>query len=85
MTPGIPTRVVTSGVPPIPGETVYEQMRWLEQNDDQLRRLMLREPRGYPAACWNLVVPAKHPDAAAGYIIMAQVEYLVSWSRWSTP
>jgi proline racemase len=74
---GIPMRVITGGVPTIPGDTVYEQMRWLEQNDDQLRLLMLREPRGYPAACCNLIVPAKHPDAAAGYIIMEQVEYPV--------
>ena len=65
---GIPMRVITGGVPTIPGDTVYQQMRWLEKNDDQLRLLMLREPRGYPAACCNLVVPAKHPDAAAGYI-----------------
>ena len=74
---GIPMRVITGGVPTIPGETVYQQMRWLEKNDDQLRLLMLREPRGYPAACCNLLVPAKHPDAAAGYIIMEQVEYPV--------
>jgi proline racemase len=74
---GLPLRVVTGGVPTIPGETVYHQMRWLERNDDQLRLLMLREPRGYPPACCNLVVPAKHPDAAAGFIIMEQVEYPV--------
>ena len=74
---GIPMRVITGGVPTIPGETVYQQMRWLQRNDDQLRLLMLREPRGYPAACCNLIVPAKHPDAAAGYIIMEQVEYPV--------
>ena len=74
---GLPMRVVTGGAPTIPGETVYQQMQWLRENDDQLRLLMLREPRGYPAACCNLVVPAKHPDAAAGYIIMEQVEYPV--------
>jgi proline racemase len=74
---GIPMRVITGGVPTIPGATVYDQMRWLERNDDQLRLLMLREPRGYPAACCNLIVPATHPDAAAGYIIMEQVEYPV--------
>jgi proline racemase len=74
---GLPMRVITGGVPTIPGETVYEQMQWLAKHDDQLRMLMLREPRGYPPACCNLVVPAKHPDAAAGYIIMEQVEYPV--------
>ncbi len=74
---GTPMRVITGGIPNIPGDSVYEQMQWLAKNDDQLRLLMLREPRGYPPACCNLIVPAKHPDAAAGYIIMEQVEYPV--------
>ncbi|WP_321924176.1 proline racemase family protein [Paraburkholderia guartelaensis] len=74
---GEPMRVITGGVPHIPGNTVYEQMKWLRENDDQIRKLMLREPRGYPPLCCNLVVPAKLPDAAAGYIIMEQVEYPV--------
>lgn len=46
---GTPMRVITGGVPHIPGSTVQEKMRWLEANDDQLRQLVLREPRGYPA------------------------------------
>ena len=71
---GEPMRVVTSGVPNIPGDSVYEQMKWMEKNDDQLRKLLLREPRGYPPMCCNLLVPPKHPDAKAGYIIMEQVE-----------
>lgn len=74
---GEPMRVITGGVPHIPGETVYDQMRWLQENDDQIRKLMLREPRGYPPLCCNLIVPAKNPEAAAGYIIMEQVEYPV--------
>ncbi|CVK20842.1 proline racemase family protein [Sporomusa sphaeroides] len=72
---GEPLRVVTTGVPTIPGDSVYEMCRWLEKNDDQLRLLMLREPRGTPATCCNLIVPAKDPRAAAGFIIMEQVEY----------
>lgn len=60
---GEPMRVITGGVPHIPGNTVYEQMKWLEKNDDHIRMLMLREPRGYPPLCCYLVVPAKHPDA----------------------
>ena len=72
---GEPMRVITGGVPYIPGNSVYEQMKWLEQNDDQLRKLMLREPRGYPPLCCNLIVPPKHPDAAAGFVIMEQIEY----------
>ncbi len=74
---GEPMRVITGGVPHIPGDSVYEQMKWLEQNDDQIRMLMLREPRGYPPMCCNIIVPPKHPEAAAGFIIMEQVEYPV--------
>lgn len=74
---GIPMRVITGGIPHIPGESVHAKMKWLEQNDDQLRKLMLREPRGYPAHCCNIIVPPSHPEAEAGYIIMEQVEYPV--------
>ena len=36
---------------------------------------MLREPRGYPAANCNLVLPPTQPEATAGYVIMEQTEY----------
>ena len=36
---------------------------------------MLREPRGYPAANCNLLLPSWDPEADAGYVIMEQVEY----------
>ena len=72
---GIPGRVVTGGVPTIPGNSVFEQMEYLRDKDDQLRLLLLRESRGYPPMCCNLIVPAKDPRAAAGYIIMEQSEY----------
>lgn len=74
---GEPMRVITGGVPYVPGNTMYDKMRWLQENDDQIRSLMLREPRGYPPMCCNLIVPSNHPDAQAGYIIMEQVEYPV--------
>jgi proline racemase len=72
---GIPMRVVTGGIPHIPGDTVQAKMKWLEANDDGLRKLLLREPRGYPAHCCNIIVPPCHPEADAGYIILEQVEY----------
>ncbi len=72
---GEPGRVIVGGVPHLPGGTVFEKMCWLREHGDALRLRMLREPRGYPAANCNLVVPPCHPEAAAGYIIMEQVEY----------
>jgi proline racemase len=74
---GEPMRVITGGVPNIPGETMYDKMKYLEKNDDQLRLMMLREPRGYPPLCCNLIHPAVHPEADAGFIIMEQEEYPV--------
>jgi len=72
---GIPMRVITGGVPNIPGRSVLDKMHWLQQRDDGLRKLLLREPRGYPAHCCNILVPPSHPEADAGYIILEQIEY----------
>lgn len=74
---GTPMRVITGGVSNIPGASVYEKMKWMEANDDGLRKLLLREPRGYPAHCCNILVPPSHPEADAGYIILEQIEYPV--------
>ena len=54
---------------------MFEAMTWLKANRDDLRLRMLREPRGYPAANCNLVLPSSNPEASAGYVIMEQVEY----------
>lgn len=72
---GEPGRVITGGVVDIVGKTMFEKMKWLETNADDLRLCMLREPRGYPAMCCNLILPPTHPDADAGFIIMEQSEY----------
>ncbi len=66
--------VVTGGVLPPPGETVFEQMQALAR-DDSLRRLLLREPRGSVAVHANLIVPATRPNCDAGFIIMEPTEY----------
>ncbi|MGZ0219344.1 MAG: proline racemase family protein, partial [Acidimicrobiales bacterium] len=72
---GEPGRVITAGMPELPGETMLEKMQWLEANADHIRLRMLREPNGYPALCCNAIVPSNHPDADAGFIIMEQTEY----------
>ena len=74
---GEPMRVITGGLPHIPGNSMLAKMKYLEEHDDQLRLMMLREPRGYPPLCCNLVCSPVNPDADAGFIIMEQVEYPV--------
>lgn len=72
---GEPGRVITGGVLDVPGESMFAKMQSFERHHDDIRLRMLREPRGYPAANCNLILPATRPEAQAGYIIMEQVEY----------
>src|SRR6478752_10540824 len=72
---GEPGRVIVGGVEAVPGATMFEAMTWLQANRDDLRLRMVREPRGYPAANCNLILPSSNPEADAGYVIMEQVEY----------
>ena len=58
-----------------PGNTMFDKRVYLEQHMDHLRLRMLREPRGYPAANCNLLLPPTDPAADAGFVIMEQVEY----------
>ncbi len=72
---GEPGRVIVGGVLDVPGASMYEKMCYLRDHADGLRKRMLREPRGYPAANCNLVLPPTDARADAGYVIMEQVEY----------
>ncbi|MCC7319440.1 MAG: proline racemase family protein [Rubellimicrobium sp.] len=64
--------VITGGVTPPPGDTLWEQSRWIAR-DGALRDFVLHEPRGGVFRHVNLLVPPKDPRAAAGFIIMEPV------------
>lgn len=61
--------VIVGGVLPPAGDTIWEQSRWIAQ-DQTLRRFVLNEPRGGVFRHVNLLVPPKHPEAQAAWIIM---------------
>ncbi|WP_417790558.1 trans-3-hydroxy-L-proline dehydratase [Terasakiella pusilla] len=61
--------VIVGGVAPPPGDTIWEQSRWIAK-DDTLRNFVLNEPRGGVFRHVNLLVPAKNPAAQMGWIIM---------------
>ncbi len=61
--------VIVGGVLPPPGDTIWEQSRWIAQ-DGGLRNFVLNEPRGGVFRHVNLLVPPKHPEADAAFIIM---------------
>lgn len=61
--------VIVGGVAPPPGETVWEQSRFIAR-DETLRNFVLNEPRGGVFRHVNLLVPPKDPRADMGWIIM---------------
>ena len=61
--------VIVGGVAPPPGDTLWEQSRWIAR-DGTLRNFMLNEPRGGVFRHVNLLVPPKNPEAVMGFIIM---------------
>ncbi len=61
--------VIVGGVTPPPGDTIWEQSRWIAR-DQTLRNFMLNEPRGGVFRHVNLLVPPKNPQADAAFIIM---------------
>ena len=61
--------VIVGGVEPPPGDTLWDQRDWIAR-DGTLRNFLLNEPRGGVFRHVNLLVPPKHPEAQAGFIIM---------------
>jgi proline racemase len=72
---GEPGRVVVGGVLDVPGASMVEKMAHLRDHADELRLRLLREPRGYPAMCANVILPPTRAEADAGFVIMEPVEY----------
>ncbi|MGD9915840.1 MAG: proline racemase family protein [Rhizobiaceae bacterium] len=61
--------VIVGGVLPPPGDTIWEQSRFIAR-DEKLRSFVLNEPRGGVFRHVNLLVPPKDPRAVMGWIIM---------------
>jgi proline racemase len=69
-TEGMPTRVVTGGVGPVPGATMLERKLHFEQSMDELRLLLMREPRGHGAMSGAILQPPTRPDADWGVLFI---------------
>jgi proline racemase len=75
-TEGMPTRVVTGGVPPIPGTTMSERRDWAKRHLDDLRGLLMREPHGHAAMSGAILQPPTRPDADWGVLYIETTGFL---------
>jgi proline racemase len=69
-TEGMPTRVVTGGVEALPGDTMLERKLHFEAQRDDLRLLLMREPRGHAAMSGAILQPPTRPDADWGVLFI---------------
>jgi proline racemase len=67
-TEGMPTRVVTGGVPPLPGSTMAERRVHAIEHMDELRRFLVDEPRGHSAMSGAILQPPLREDADWGVL-----------------
>ena len=63
-------RIVTGGVIDIPGATIADKLRYLNEVDDSLRRFLVFEPRGAAAMSSILIFPPTRPDADIGFLVL---------------
>jgi proline racemase len=66
----MPTRVITGGVGPIPGASMLERKLHFEAEMDDLRLLLMREPRGHGAMSGAILQPPLLPDADWGVLFI---------------
>ncbi len=75
-TGGNPTRTVISGVPQLIGDTMAEKMLDMKRRHDDIRRLLMNEPRGHEVMSGACIVPPCHPEADVGVIYIETGGYL---------
>ncbi|MEO1194438.1 MAG: proline racemase family protein [Pseudomonadota bacterium] len=74
-TGGEPTRIITKGYPQLAGATLLEKRRDARDNHDQLRRLLMREPRGHKEMYGALLVAPDHPEADLAVLFLHNEGY----------
>ncbi len=61
--------VIVGGVAPPPGDSLWQQARWIAE-DGGLRDFVLNEPRGGVYKHVNLLLPSKRAEASYAFIVM---------------
>jgi proline racemase len=69
-TEGMPTRVITSGIGELPGKTMAERRLYVMNERDDLRTLLMHEPRGHSAMSGAILQPPTRPDADVGVVFI---------------
>jgi len=74
-TGGEPFRIVTAGVPPLEGATVLDRRRWAAAHLDDVRHLLIDEPRGHADMYGAFVTPPNDDGADLGVVFFHNEGY----------
>jgi proline racemase len=74
-TAGEPLRIVTAGVPLIPGATILDRRRWVQDHLDGVRQALMHEPRGHADMYGCYLTPPVTPASDLGVIFMHNEGY----------
>lgn len=69
---GEPAKILLGLHLEVRGSTMAERLQWCIKHLEPVRRLLLHEPRGYPALCAVLVLPPASEDGDVGMVIAEQ-------------
>jgi proline racemase len=75
-TAGGPTRIITSGIPPLHGSDVAAKMTFFKSNFDPIRNLLMREPRGHRDMSGAVLTSPTNPDADVAAFFITASGYL---------
>ncbi len=74
-TGGEPFRIVTSGLPPLPGGTILAKRRYMAEHYDRIRTFLMLEPRGHSGMYGCVMTEPERPDSDFGVIFMHNEGY----------
>jgi proline racemase len=74
-TAGEPFRVITGGLPDLPGDTILARRRHMQDHLDHLRTALMWEPRGHTDMYGCIVTPAVTPGADFGILFLHNEGY----------
>jgi proline racemase len=74
-TGGEPFRIVTGGIPELEGRSVLERRRWAQDHLDDIRRLLVNEPRGHADMYGGFVTPPNDDWADLGVVFFHNEGY----------
>jgi proline racemase len=69
-TVGEAARIIVGGIPYIPGKTMFEKKRHIEEQWDDIRQLLMYEPRGHSAMSGAILTQPTLPEADMGIVFI---------------